>query len=284
MTVVAVRRCRALLLGAALESVALLFSGREARGQGQAPGGSPQIEQRLGASVTMSAAFRDERGDPITLAQASGGRPVVLALVYYRCPMLCNQILNGLLEALVALPPSPGTPVSVIAVSFDPRERPDLAAAKRAPYLKSLGPSSRVLSWRFLTGSPEATERLCRETGFGISFDSSTGLYAHASALVILTPQGTISRYLMGVRYPAADLGRAIADAGVGQVGGLAERLLLLCYRYDPSTGKYTLAVWTLLRGASLVTLAALGVLLALLGRSRRNAALAAGLPPQGGP
>lgn len=230
------------------------------------------IDQQLGTSVTMDAIFRDERGERITLREAADGKPMLLALVYYRCPMLCTQILNGLLESLVGLGASAGQGFSVVTVSFDPREGPELAAARRAQYLKSYGSSGKGISWRFLTGTADATRQLCNEAGFRVRFDPKTDQYAHASALLVLTAQGRISRYFMGVSYPPRDLRLSLVEASDGKIGRFADKLLLLCFQYDPSAGKYTLAIWNLLRVGAVVTVLALVALLVRLNRLRRNA------------
>jgi protein SCO1/2 len=237
----------------------------------QAPG-TPQgvgILQQLGSSVTMDLAFRDERGGEVTLREASGGKPFILALVYYQCPMLCNLILGGLLETLIALGPSAGDQFNVVTVSFDPAEGPGLAAAKKAHYLRSYGRPSGERGWRFLTDVSGSAERLCREAGFGIAYDPATRQYAHASAVMIVTPDGRLSRYFMGVSYPARDVRLALVEASAGKIGSVTDQLLLLCFRYDPAAGKYTLAVWTLLRAASVATV--LGLILLVAGLARRR-------------
>lgn len=255
---------------------------QQARQTGSAPG-AVGIEQRLGEQVRLDRSFRDERGGTITLGEAADGKPVLLALVYYRCPMLCNQILGGLQEALVQLGFPSRQEVSVLTVSFDPREGPELAASRRTQYLRALGTADTPVPWRFLTGSAEAVDALCRESGFRVLYDAASGLYSHASALLVLTPEGRISRYFMGVSYPARDLRLALQEASGGRIGGVADRLLLLCFRYDPASGTYTLAVWRLLRAASVVTLLALAALLIRLSRIRRASVPAAGGRPEHG-
>jgi protein SCO1/2 len=231
------------------------------------------IDQRLGSAVTLDAVFRDEHGAPTTLREAAGGKPILLVLVYYRCPMLCNQILNGLQEAVVGMNLRSGEHFRVLAVSFDPRETADLAAGRKARCLKALGSAGHERDWRFLTGTAEATERLCRETGFRVLYDAGTSLYTHASALLVLTPQGRISRYFMGITYRPRDVKLAIEEASEGKVGRLSDRILLLCYQYDPASGRYTLAVWRLLRAAAIATVTVLVLLIGILLWIRRRAA-----------
>jgi protein SCO1/2 len=240
------------------------------------------ILQQLGSSVTMSLPFRDEHGGRVTLGEASGGKPFVLALVYYRCPMLCNLVLGGLLETLITLGPSAGEGFNVVTVSFDPAEGPPLAAAKKNHYLRAYGRPSGEAGWRFLSDTSGSAARLCREAGFGISYDPASGQYAHASAILVLTPEGKISRYFMGISYPARDLRLALTEASRGKIGSVADQLLLLCYRYDPAAGKYTLAVWRILRIAGLGTVLGIGLLIVRL--SRRRAAPPPQQPPPGTP
>lgn len=253
----------------------------------QSPGVAPQagIVQQLGSGVTLDLPFRDERGAPITLGKAAGGKPFILALVYYRCPMLCNLVLNGVLEALVALGPSAGEQFSVVTVSFDPNEGPELASAKKVHYLRAYGRPSGDAGWRFLSDSSGSADRLCRESGFRVSYDPATRQYAHASAILVLTPDGRISRYFMGVAYPPRDLRFALIEASAGKIGTAVDQLLLLCFRYDPAAGKYTLAIWKLLRGAAAITVAGLAFLLVRLSRSGPRSAARSSVPasPAGG-
>jgi protein SCO1/2 len=237
----------------------------------QAPSG-PQgvgVLQQLGSSVTLNLPFKDERGREITLGEASDGKPFILALVYYQCPMLCNLILGGLLETLMDLGPSAGDQFNVVAVSFDPTEGPNLAMAKKSHYLRSYGRPSGEAGWRFLSDVSGSAERLCREVGFRIAYDPATRQYAHASAIMVVTPDGRLSRYFMGVSYPVRDVRLALVEASAGKIGSVTDQLLLLCFRYDPAAGKYTLAVWTLLRAASAATV--FGLILLLVGLARRR-------------
>jgi protein SCO1/2 len=231
------------------------------------------IDQRLGAKVPLDLPFKDESGHRVTLAECTGGKPTVLVLAYYRCPMLCTQVLNGLLTTLRAVPDSAGGAFNVVVVSFDPREKPPLAALKKAAYLEEYGRPGADAGWHFLTGDPLAIATLTDATGFRYQYDRETEQYAHASGLLVLAPDGTISRYLLGVRFEPRDLRLALAEASAGQVGTPADQVLLLCYRYDPATGTYTFAALRLLKwlsGASVLGIAALvGV---LIRRGRRAA------------
>jgi protein SCO1/2 len=267
MTVSRKGKGRAALLGACLS----LLAGAPGRGdEGRPVAAGAGLTEQLGASVTLDLRFRDEEGRLITLGEAAGGKPFILALVYYRCPMLCNLVLGGVLETLIALGPTAGREFTVVTVSFDPSEGPDLARAKKTHYLRAYGRPSGERGWRFLTDQNASAERLCRETGFRIVYDSGSGQYAHAGAILVLTPQGRISRYFMGISYPERDVRLSLVEASAGKIGSAADQLLLLCFKYDPASGKYTLAVWRILRGLSILTVGAILLLVVLLNRRRR--------------
>lgn len=245
------------------------------------------IDQRLGASVPLDLPFRDEHGARVALGDCTAGKPTVLVLAYYRCPMLCTQVLNGLLRALRAIPDSAGGAFNVVVVSFDPREKPPLAALKKAAYLREYGRPGAEAGWHFLTGDPVAVASLADAVGFRYRYDPDTEQYAHASGLVVLAPDGTVSRYLLGVRFEPRDLRLALAEASEGKVGSPADQALLLCYRYDPATGRYTFTAIRLLKWLSGFTVVGLAALVGTLAwRGRRKAALGGlglGRPPEGG-
>jgi len=233
-------------------------------------GGDVGIDQRVGESVSFDLVFRDETGAPIRLRDAAGGKATVLALVYYRCPMLCNQVLNGLLQTLLELPLDAGRDFNVVALSFDPSENAELARSKREHYLKAYGRASAREGWRFLTGEREPIEGICRDAGFRTSFDPATGQYAHGAALVLLTPEGKISRYLYGVSYPVRELKLSLVEASAGKIGTATDQFLLLCMQYDPASGKYGWAVTRILKAAALATVLGVGVLIFVLTRRAR--------------
>jgi protein SCO1/2 len=254
-------------------ALCLAASGFARADETPALGTAPQdvgIDQRVGERLSLDAVFRDESGAPLTLREASGGKPTILALVYYRCPMLCTQVLNGLLQTLLELAPSAGEQFNVVTVSFDPDEDAELARAKKARYLRSYGRASAQRGWRFLTGGKDAVTRLCRETGFRISYDPATRQFAHGSALIILTPEGAISRYLFGITFPVRELRLSLVEASAGKIGTATDQFLLLCMRYDTATGRYGLAVTRILQVAALATLLGLGLLVVRLSRRRR--------------
>lgn len=249
------------------------------------------IDQRLGATVPLDLPFKDEAGTRVTLGDCTAGKPTVLVLAYYRCPMLCTEVLNGLLRALRATAADVGSTFNVVVISFDPREKPPLAAVKKASYLEQYGRPGAEAGWRFLTGDPLAIATLADTVGFRYRYDPVTEQYAHGSGLIVLAPDGTISRYLLGVRFEPRDLRLALAEASAGKVGSPADQVLLLCYRYDPATGTYTFTVLRLVKwlsGAAVVGIAGLVGVLAWRGRRTpfsRDAESAerSAAPPAGG-
>lgn len=279
-------RARALMIAAA---VACLGGGYGSPPQPRTgpppPPPAAGIDQRLGAKVPLDLPFKDEAGGRVTLGDCTAGKPTVLVLAYYRCPMLCTQVLNGLVRALRALPDSAGGPFNVVVVSFDPREKPPLAALKKASYVGEYGRPGAEAGWHFLTGDPLAIASLADAVGFRYQYDPATEQYAHGSGLVVLAPDGTVARYLFGVRFEPRDLRLALAEASEGKVGTPADQVLLLCFRYDPETGAYTFTVLRLVRllcGVAVLGLAGLVGVLAWRGtRTRRGGGPgASGLEP----
>lgn len=241
------------------------------------------IEQKLGARVPLDLPLKDESGDRVTLADCTAGKPTILVLAYYRCPMLCTEVLNGLLRALRATPDDAGSTFSVVVVSFDPREKPPLAALKKASYLEQYGRPGADRGWHFLTGDPLAVATLADAVGFQYEYDPATEQYAHGSGLIVLTPDGTVSRYLLGIRFEPRDLRLALAEASDGKVGSPVDQALLLCYRYDPATGTYTVSVLKMFRLAAAATILGLaGLVGVLLWRGRHRAAVASSPSPEG--
>ncbi len=250
----------------------------EGRGQ-SLPSGQPApilrevgIDQKLDAQIPLDLVFRDEQGRAISLREYFGEKPVILALVYYECPMLCTLILNGVLRSLRALPLTVGKEFTVLTVSFDPREGPELAAAKKRAYVRSYGRPEAEGGWHFLTGEETAIRRLTEAVGFRYAFDPETGQFAHASGIMVLTPQGRIARYFYGIEYAPRDLRFGLIEAAQGRIGSPVDQILLYCYHYDPKTGKYSLLVMNVLRLAGAATVLALGgFILVMLHRDRRK-------------
>lgn len=231
------------------------------------------IDQLLNNQVPLDLEFRDETGRTVKLAEYFKDKPVVLSLVYYNCPRLCTQVLNGLLGALKSLPMSPGNEFVNLTVSFDPRETPDLAAAKKSEYLKRYNRPGSEAGWHFLTGDEAAIKALTKAVGFRYIWDSVTKQYGHASGIMILTPQGKLSRYFYGIEYAPRDLRFGVIDASAGKVGSLADQLILYCYMYDPERGTYSLIVMRLLRVFAIFTLSTLLALFLYLRRKEKQRA-----------
>jgi protein SCO1 len=230
-----------------------------------------QIEQRLNEPVPLELPFRDESGRAVRLADYFGRQPVILALVYYNCPMLCTQVLNGLVSALSVISLDAGRDFDVVAVSFDPREKPPDAAAKKSAYASRYRRPGGQNGWHFLTGDEASISALAASVGFRFRYDREKDQFAHASAVYVLTPEGRLSRYFFGIEYAPRDLRLGLVEASAGRIGTPVDRVLLYCFHYDPATGKYGAVVLNIVRLAGVVTLAALGLSIALLSRRHRH-------------
>jgi len=233
------------------------------------------IEQKLGDSLPLDAEFKDENGQPVKLGQYfKNGRPVILALVYYECPMLCNQVLNGLTGSLKGINLNAGKDFDVLAVSFDAREneKPDLAKNKKASYLEHYGRPGTENGIHFLTGDQASIDAITGAAGFKYKWDDKSNQFAHASAVMVVTPQGKLSRYFYGIDYSPNDIKLGVMDSAENRVGSVSDQLLLYCYHYDPSTGKYGFAILSVIRGFAVLTLlgmAAMGFVFWKRGKSR---------------
>jgi protein SCO1 len=215
----------------------------------------------LNNQVPLDLEFTDESGRKVRLRDYFTDKPVLLTLVYYDCPQLCNQVLNGATGALKTLPMLAGREFIWLTVSFDHREQPELAAAKKDVYLQRLGKKEAAAGWHFLTGSEQAIRELTRAVGFRFLWDPNKQQYAHASGIIVLTPEGKVARYFYGIEYAPRDLRLAFVDASQGRIGSLADQIIMYCYRYDPETGTYGLVLMRILRifaGLTLATLLAL--------------------------
>jgi protein SCO1/2 len=208
--------------------------------------------------VPFDLLFRDESGQAVTLGGYFGRRPVILALVYYECPMLCSQVLNGLTSALDILKFNAGTEFDVVAVSFNPKEGPGLAAAKKRTYMERYRRPGTEGGWHFLTGTPESIAQLTKAVGFKYVWDERTKQYAHAAGVMVLTPEGRISKYFFGIEYSPRDLRFGLIEASQQRIGTPVDQLLLYCYHYDPATGKYGMVAMTVLRILGLLTILSL--------------------------
>ena len=231
------------------------------------------IDQKLDETIPLGLAFRDEHGNPVELAQYFGSRAVILSLVYYNCPMLCTQVLNGLDRSLKLIPLELGRDYNVLTVSIDPTERPTLAEAKQALYTGMYGRPGAAAGWHFLTGDDAQIKQLAAAVGFRYAYDPDSKQYAHASAIMILTPEGKISRYFYGIQYPERDLRLGLEQASEGRIGPpVLDQILLFCYHYDPHTGKYGLLISRVIQLAGGLTVLAGGLFLLLLFRGEHYA------------
>lgn len=225
------------------------------------------IDQNLNGNLPLGLRFRDETGADVRLDKFFGARPVIITPVYYGCPMLCTQILNGLVSGLKAVSFNAGEQFEVLAVSFDPSETPELATQKKDAYVKRYGRAGSEKGFHFLTGDEAAIKTLTAALGFRYTYDPKTKQFAHASGLMVATPDGRISRYLYGVDYAPRDLRLALVEAAERKIGTPIDGLLLFCYHYDPATGKYGAIAMNFLRLAAVVTVLGIGVFLTILFR-----------------
>jgi protein SCO1/2 len=231
--------------------------------------GNVSIEQKLGAQLPLNLVFRDETGQNVTLGQYfKPGRPVVLNLVYYDCPMLCTEVLNGLSSTFRLVTFDIGKDYEVITVSFDKREKPELAAAKKKAYLQRLGRPGAEKGWHFLTGDQPSIDALTNAVGFHYVWDESMQQFAHATAVMIATPEGQLSHYFYGVEYAPKDLRLALVEASHSKIGNPVDAILLYCYHYDPRTGKYGAVVANIVRLGGAITVLILGSFLIVMFRS----------------
>lgn len=219
------------------------------------------LEQKLNAQVPLDAVFRDEHGKPVKLGSFfHDGKPVILALAYYECPNLCTLVLNGVLQTAQDLKFDAGKDYEIVVVSFDARERPALAAAKKQTYIERYGRPGTADGWHFLTGDKEAIARLTSSVGYRFSYDDATRQFAHPSAIMVLTPAGKIARYFPGIEYPPREVRLALIDASHEKIGSLADRVFLLCFHYNPATGKYGLLISRVIQLAGIGTAAAVAL------------------------
>ena len=229
------------------------------------------IEQHLNAQLPLDAVFRDEQGHEVKLGDYFKDRPVVVMLVYYRCPMLCTQVLNGFLKSSQAVPLQIGRDYQVVTVSFDPRETPELAAEKKNSYVRAYRRDGAADGWHFLTGDRQSIDRLTKVVGFHYHFDPKSDQFAHASGIALATPDGRLSRYFYGIEYEPDDLRLGLVESSSGRIGSLVDQVLLLCYHYDPLTGKYGLVIAGVMRTAGLLTVIVLGSFLVVMYRRERR-------------
>jgi protein SCO1/2 len=227
------------------------------------------IDQRLNERLPLSLPLRDETGRAVTLGDYFGRRPVVFALVYFNCPMLCTQVLNGLVASLNVMSLQAGKDFDVVAVSFDPRDTPAGAAAKKEAYLSRYKHPAAGEGWHFLTGDAAAIETLTKAAGFRYRFDEKLDQFAHASAAMVVTPEGRLARYFYGIEYAPRDLRLGLVEASAGKIGTPVDQILLYCFHYDPVSGKYGAVVMNIVRLAGLLTVGLIAVVVVVLSRRR---------------
>jgi protein SCO1/2 len=230
------------------------------------------IEQRLNGQVPMDLVFHDESGNNVHLSDCCQGKPTILVLVYYSCPRLCTRVLSGLLDGLTGLKSFDiGDKFNVVTVSFDPRETPELAAAKKQAYVASYGRSGAEKGWHFLTGDEFSIKQLTDAVGFHYTYDPVLQQFAHASGIMILTPAGKIARYFYGIDYSPSELRLGLVEAADNKIGTPVDQIMLFCFHYDPTTGKYGLAVLNFVRVLGAATLVGLGIMFVVLRRGERQ-------------
>jgi protein SCO1/2 len=245
---------------------ALLVSGAIARGQavpsntGIASTSMPAqlknvgFDPQLNAQIPLDLPFVDENGNNVQLRDYFKQKPVVLAFVYYGCPMLCNQVEQGVVGSLRMLSFTPGRDYEVVFVSFDPRESADMAAQKKKSALEHFRRLETAAGWHFLTGTKDSIDAATKAADFRYSFDAKTNLFAHASGILLLTPDGRISRYFYGIEYPGRDMRLGLVDASAGKIGTPIDRVLLFCYQYDPSLATYSASILKIIRLGGILT------------------------------
>jgi protein SCO1/2 len=216
------------------------------------------FDQRLNEPLPLHVPFTDENGMQVRLGDYFGDRPVILAFVYYECPMLCTQVLNGLTTSLTVLRETVGRDFDVVAISFDARETPALASGKKKAHLDRYRRPESANGWHFLTGSQASIRAVTAAAGFKFTWDDKTQQFAHPSGIVVATPQGRIARYFFGIEYAPRDVKFALVESSKGRIGNAIDQLLLYCYHYDPATGSYGFVAMGAVRLGGAVTLAVL--------------------------
>ncbi len=278
--------------------LALLLSLSAGRAQmipdnvGQSSNGLPPalvnvgFDPQLNAQIPLDAAFTDEMGNPVRLRDYSGKKPIVLVFVYYNCPMLCSQVEQAVVGSLKMISFNPGTDYQVVFISFDPADTPDGALKKKHEAMSRFARPATQAGWHFLTGSKESIDAVTKAASFRFSFDQKSQIFAHASGILLLTPDGRISRYFFGVEYPPSNVRLGLVDASAGKIGTPVDHFLLFCYQYDPTKARYSATILTVVRMGGVVTLLCIAIGFVIF-RRREHRAGAAGnsgqdLPKQG--
>ena len=244
------------------------------------------FDPQLNAQIPMDSSFVDEYGQPVTLRAYSGKKPMVLAFVYFTCPMLCNQVEQAVVGTLKMIAFNPGTDYEVVFISFDPNDKPEDALKKKHEALSRFARPSTEAGWHFLTGTRESIDAVTKAADFRYSYDAKSKLYGHASGLLLLTPDGRISRYFFGVEFPPSNVRLGLVDASAGKIGTPIDHLLLFCYQYDPTKARYSATILTVIRMGGVVTLLCMAIGFVIFRRrdahAGSNGKRAAGSPAQG--
>ena len=225
------------------------------------------FDQKLNAQLPLDVEFRNEAGATVKLGDYFGQKPVLLNLAYFNCPMLCTLVINGVMESARSLAFTPGQEYEIVTISFDAREGHELAAAKKANYLKDLQRPGAEQGWHFLTGDEASIKAVTDAVGFRFAWDEKSKEFAHASGIMVATPSGRLSHYLYGVVYPPRDLRLALVEASAGRIGSPVDQLMLFCFHYDPVAGKFSAAVMRLVQAGCIVTVLAMGSFMFLMFR-----------------
>ncbi len=241
------------------------------------PLASVGIDQKLDAQVPLDAEFVDDTGRAVALQEYFGTKPVVLSLVYFECPMLCKMVNDGLVRCLRAMKLEPGKDFQLLSVSFNSAEGPRLASDRKKEYVRRYNRAGADKGWHYLTGKEPAIEALTAAVGFRYKLDEETRQFAHSSTLIVLTPEGRVSRYFPGVEYAPRDLRLGLVEASKGKIGEVVDHVLLFCFNYDPATGKYGLAIMRLLRVAGILTVLIMAAGISRLRRQERQSATSQG-------
>jgi len=232
------------------------------------------IKQKLNEPLPLDTEFKDENGNTVKLGEYfKSGKPVLLALVYYECPMLCNEVLNGLTGALKGISFDASEEFEVVAISFDAREneKPNLAKNKKESYMSRYGRAGTEKGWHFLTGTQGAIDAVTQAVGFNYKYDEPTKQFAHAGGFIIVTPEGKISKYFYGIEYAPKDIKFGIQESAQNKIGSPVDQLMLYCFHYDPSTGKYGFAILNIVRAGAVITLLGLGAMFVVFRRYNKN-------------
>jgi protein SCO1/2 len=223
------------------------------------------IRQNLNQPIPPYLTFTDDLGRTVRLGDYFGKKPMILNLVYYNCPMLCGEVLSGLENSLRMMKFDVGKEFDVLTISFDPTETPEMAAKKKAEFLRRYKRAGAEQGWHFLVGPKDSVDALTKAAGFEYQYDQKTKQFAHVAAILILTPEGRIAQYYYGIEYPPKDLRLGLVEAGAGKIGNVVDQLLLYCYHYDPEQGKYSATILRVLRLAGVATMLFLGTFIFVL-------------------